>query len=51
MQKKIKQLLSAALLVPALVLGVGLFAQPVPAHAAFNEGLSDGANAAQGKDQ
>lgn len=51
MQKKIKQLLSAALLIPTLVLGIGLFI-PVPAaHASFNQGLADGANAAQGKDQ
>ncbi|USN96553.1 MAG: hypothetical protein H6797_05850 [Candidatus Nomurabacteria bacterium] len=51
MKSKIKQLLSAALVVPALVLGFGLFAQPVPVHASFNQGLSDGAGAAQGKDQ
>jgi len=51
MTKTIKKLLSAALLVPALVLGVGLFAQPVPAHAAFDKGLGDGAQSAQGKDQ
>lgn len=49
--KSIKQLLSAALVVPALVFSVGLLAQPVPAHAAFDKGLNDGANSAQGKDQ
>ena len=47
--KRIKQMLSATLVVPALVLGVGLFA--LPAHAAFDKGLSDGAGSAQGKDQ
>lgn len=36
---------------PAVVVGVGLLAQPVPAQAAFERGLSDGAQAAQGKDQ
>jgi hypothetical protein len=51
MTKTIKKLLSAALVVPALVLGVGLFAQPAPAHAAFDKGLGDGAQSAQGKDQ
>ena len=51
MSKNIKKLLSAALAVPALVLGIGLFAQPVPAHAAFEGSLQDGANSAQGKDQ
>lgn len=51
MIKSIKQALSAALLLPAVVLGVGLFAQPVPAHAAFERGLADGAQSAQGKDQ
>lgn len=49
--KKIQKLLSAALMVPAFALGVGLFAGAVPAHAAFDLGLQDGANAAQGKDQ
>ena len=49
--KSIKQLLSAALVVPALVFSVGLLAQPAPAHAAFDKGLNDGANSAQGKDQ
>jgi hypothetical protein len=51
MKKNIKQLLSAAILLPAMVLGIALFAQPVPAHAAFDKGLQDGANSAQGKDQ
>ena len=51
MKRNIKQLLSAVLVVPTLVLGVGLFAQPTPAHAAFDKGLSDGAGSAQGKDQ
>lgn len=49
--KRIKKILSAALIVPTFVLGVGLFVQPVPAHAAFDKGLSDGATSAQGKDQ
>lgn len=51
MIKNVKQLLSALLLVPALVLGVSLFVQPAPAHAAFDQGLADGASSAQGKDQ
>ena len=52
MIKNFKKLLSAALVVPALVLGFGLFLQPAPAaHAAFDKGLSDGATSAQGKDQ
>lgn len=51
MTKTIKKLLSAALLVPAMVLSVALVAQPVPAHAAFDKGLGDGASSAQGKDQ
>jgi len=51
MIKNIKKVLSATLLVPALVLGASLFAQPVPAHAEFDAGLQDGANSAQGKDQ
>tara|TARA_B100001245_G_scaffold159469_1_gene120034 strand:+ start:340 stop:753 length:414 start_codon:yes stop_codon:yes gene_type:complete len=48
--KKLKKVLSTALMVPAFALGIGLFAQ-APAYAAFNQGLQDGANAAQGKDQ
>jgi hypothetical protein len=50
MIKNIKKLLSAALVVPALVLGIGVL-QAVPAHATFDQGLADGANSAQGKDQ
>lgn len=49
--KKLKKLLSTALMVPAFALGVGLFAGAVPAYAAFDQGLQDGANAAQGTDQ
>lgn len=48
--KKLKKVLSTALMVPAFALGIGLFAQ-APAYAAFEQGLQDGANAAQGKDQ
>lgn len=48
---RIKRILSAAVMVPAIVLGVGLLLQPAPAHAAFDKGLQDGADAAQGKDQ
>lgn len=51
MTNKIKKLLSAAILLPAMVLTVGLAVQPTPAHAAFDKGLSDGAQSAQGKDQ
>lgn len=50
MSKTIKKLMSAVLVLPALVLGIGLFAQ-VPAHAAFEKSLQEGADAAQGKDQ
>jgi hypothetical protein len=50
MKKNIKQILSALLLVPAFVVGVGVLA-PAPAHAVFDKGLSDGAKSAQGKDQ
>ncbi len=50
MIKNIKKLLSTALAVPALVLGVGLFAQPVLAQG-FDKGLAEGAQSAQGKDQ
>ncbi len=51
MTNTIKRLLSAAVLLPAMVLTVGLVAQPAPAHATFDKGLSDGAQSAQGKDQ
>src|SRR4051812_14255305 len=51
MIKTIKKYLAAAILLPAMALTVGLAVQPVPAHAAFDRGLSDGANSAQGKDQ
>lgn len=51
MIKNIKKLLSAAIILPAMVLGIGLLAQPAPAHAAFEGSLQDGANSAQGKDQ
>lgn len=51
MVTKIKKLLSAAIIVPAMVFGFSLFLQPAPAHAAFDKGLGDGAQSAQGKDQ
>ena len=51
MTKTIKKLLSAALIVPALVLGVGVFAQPALAQGGFDRGAADGAESAQGKDQ
>lgn len=51
MIKNIKKLLSAALIVPALVLSFGVLTT-APAHAAgFDKGLKDGAVSAQGKDQ
>lgn len=50
MIKNIKKLLSTAIAVPALVLGVGLFAQPAFAQG-FDRGAADGASSAQGKDQ
>lgn len=49
MTKSIKKMLSAALIVPALALSVGVVA--APAYAAFEKGLSEGAQSAQGKDQ
>lgn len=48
---KFKKLLSAALFVPAIALGVSLLMQPDAALAVFDKGLSDGAQSAQGKDQ
>ena len=48
--KKLKQLLSTAMVVPAFALGVVLFTA-VPAYAAFDLSIGDGAIAAQGKDQ
>jgi hypothetical protein len=51
MISKIKKILSSAIVVPALALSFGVFAQAAPAYAAFDQGLSDGANSAQGKDQ
>jgi len=51
MVTKIKKLLSAAIVVPAMVFGVSLLLQPAPAQAAFDMGLSEGASSAQGKDQ
>ena len=51
MVTKIKKLLSAAIIVPAMVFGFSLLLQPAPANAAFDKGLSDGASSAQGKDQ
>lgn len=50
MTKKIKQLLAGAVLLPAMVLGISLFAQAAPAQA-FDMGIGDGSRAAQGKDQ
>ena len=55
MKKNIKQLMIGAFMLPVMVLGASLFTsvlQPAPAaHAGFDKSLSDGANAAQGKDQ
>ena len=55
MKKNIKQLLAGALLLPVMVLGASFFTtalQPAPAvHAAFDKGMMDGANSAQGKNQ
>lgn len=53
MKKVIKKSLQSLLIVPVLALGVGLVApalQPVNVSA-FNEGIGDGADAAQGEDQ
>lgn len=51
MKKNIKQLLLGAFALPVLVLGASLALTPAPANAAFEKGLNDGANSAQGKDQ
>lgn len=55
MKKNIKQLFLGGLALPVMVLGASLFTsvlQPAPAaNAAFEKGLMDGANSAQGKDQ
>ncbi len=51
MKKNIKQLLLGAFAIPVMVLGASLVLSPAPANAAFDKGLSDGANSAQGKDQ
>lgn len=52
MKNIIKKSLQGLLLVPVLALGVSLVA-PVaePAYAQFDQGISDGAGSAQGKDQ
>ncbi len=54
MKSIIKKSLQSLLVVPALALGVSFVApvfQAEPAYAQFDEGLQDGANSAQGKDQ
>lgn len=56
MKSIIKKSLQSLLLVPVLALGVSMVVpalQPVAAHAqsTFNQGLSDGASSAKGKDQ
>lgn len=42
-------MLSGIMIIPALALALGLFAQP--AYAQFDKGINDGAGSAQGKDQ
>ncbi|MEO7904848.1 MAG: hypothetical protein ABIR91_03585 [Candidatus Saccharimonadales bacterium] len=54
MKNIIKKSLQAMLIVPVLALGVSVVApalMPTTANAAFNQGVQDGANSAQGKDQ
>lgn len=54
MKNIIKKSLQSLLIVPVLALGVSLVApvlQPAPAHAAFDQGLQDGADSSKGKDQ
>lgn len=56
MNRIIKKTLQSLLIVPVLALGVSVVApalQPVAVHAqtTFDQGLSDGANSAKGKDQ
>lgn len=51
MKKNIKQLLLGAFAVPVMVLGASLVLSPAPAYAAFDQGMMDGADSAQGKDQ
>lgn len=47
----IKKYLTSALAVSALVVGVGVLAQPAPVSAVFDRGAAEGATSAQGKDQ
>lgn len=54
MKLTIKKTLQALLIVPVLALGAGAVAevtQPASPVAAFDQGIEDGANAAQGEDQ
>lgn len=54
MKKSIKRGLQSLMIVPALALGISFVApvfQPVPANAAFDQGLQDGADSSKGKDQ
>ncbi len=55
MKKNIKQIILGAFALPLMVFGASLAVnalQPAPAvHAAFDKGMQQGANAAQGKDQ
>ena len=54
MKLTIKKTLQALLIVPVLALGAGAVAevaQPASQVAAFDQGIEDGAGAAQGKDQ
>jgi len=54
MKSIIKKSLQSLLIVPALALGVSFVApvlQPADTYAQFDQGLQDGADSAQGKDQ
>ena len=54
MKSIIKKSLQSLLIVPVLALGVSFVTpvvEPVAVHAAFDQGLTDGASSAQGKDQ
>lgn len=51
MKLTLKKALQAMLIVPVLALGVSAFVPVAPVAHAFDEGINEGAGAAQGKDQ
>ncbi len=51
MKLTIKNVLKGLLIVPVLAFGVATALPTASTHAAFDQGISDGANSAKGKDQ